>query len=178
MWGRIGRAAASAGVVVATVTAPSGWGTVAAAAGYDWPLRPRPAVVREFSPPPHRWEPGHRGLDLAAADGQQVFAAGPGTVHHVGRIDDRIVVSILHPNGLLSTYEPIDEPQVETGRTVTVGTVLGRVTVGHEGCGDDPCLHWGLRRGSGHRSRYYDPRLLTGAGRVRLLPQIPDGNLP
>ncbi|MCL2534203.1 MAG: hypothetical protein FWE39_08555, partial [Nocardiaceae bacterium] len=33
---------------------------------FDWPLRPRPRVVRAFEKPAQNWLPGHRGVDLAA----------------------------------------------------------------------------------------------------------------
>src|SRR5690606_7535553 len=35
-------------------------------------------VVRRFAPPPEPWLPGHRGVDLAAAPGAVVHAAGAG----------------------------------------------------------------------------------------------------
>lgn len=143
---------------------------VAAGGDYGWPLDPRPPVARAFANPEQRWRPGHRGADLEAAPGATVYAAGPGRVHHVGRVDDRIVVSVLHPNGLLTTYEPIDGPVVREGDEVGTGTPLGRVAAGHEGCPATACLHWGLRRGAGHAAEYFDPLLLVGAAPVRLLP--------
>src|SRR5271168_5563818 len=45
----------------------------------DWPLRPRPAVVRTFDAPAPDWNRGHRGVDLAGKPGQPVYAAGAGT---------------------------------------------------------------------------------------------------
>ncbi|WP_019203475.1 M23 family metallopeptidase [Tsukamurella sp. 1534] len=141
-----------------------------ASPGYDWPLDPRPAVVTPFANPEKRWQSGHRGVDLAAVAGQPVHASGAGRVHHVGRVDDRTVVSVMHPNGLLTTYEPVDGPLVREGDEVSVGSPIGRVAAGHPGCPVAACLHWGLRRGAGHAARYYDPRLLVGAAPVRLLP--------
>ncbi|ADG78277.1 Peptidase M23 OS=Tsukamurella paurometabola (strain ATCC 8368 / DSM / CCUG 35730 / CIP 100753/ JCM 10117 / KCTC 9821 / NBRC 16120 / NCIMB 702349 / NCTC 13040) OX=521096 GN=Tpau_1657 PE=4 SV=1 [Tsukamurella paurometabola] len=143
---------------------------VRAASEYAWPLDPRPAVARPFANPDERWQPGHRGVDLAGSAGQTVHAAGAGRVHHVGRVDDRIVISVLHPNGLLTTYEPITESGVAEGDEVTVGTALGTLAAGHPGCPVAVCLHWGLRRGSGHAARYFNPLLLVGAAPVRLLP--------
>ena len=54
-------------------------------AAYRWPLDGHPAVVRAFEPPPQPWLAGHRGVDLGAAPGAQVRAAGAGTVHFAGR---------------------------------------------------------------------------------------------
>ncbi|MET9325889.1 M23 family metallopeptidase [Tsukamurella sp. NPDC003166] len=156
---------AALAVLLAGAGAPS-----AMARDYDWPLDPRPAVARPFANPQKRWQPGHRGADLAAAPGQVVYAAGAGRVNHVGRVDDRVVVSVLHPNGLLTTYEPIDGPLVREGEEVGTGTALGRIAAGHEGCPVSACLHWGLRRGAGHAAEYFNPLLLVGAAPVRLLP--------
>ncbi|MDZ4351856.1 MAG: M23 family metallopeptidase, partial [Arthrobacter sp.] len=52
----------------------------------EWPLRPRPAVVRGFDAPSPNWQRGHRGVDLAAVPGQSVYAAGAGTVVFAGEL--------------------------------------------------------------------------------------------
>ena len=54
------------------------------AARLEWPLRPPPAVVRGFDAPSPNWNPGHRGVDLAGAPGQPVYAAGDATVVFAG----------------------------------------------------------------------------------------------
>jgi murein DD-endopeptidase MepM/ murein hydrolase activator NlpD len=137
-------------------------------AGFGWPLDGQPAVVRRFDPPPQPWLPGHRGVDLAAAPGAAVRSAGPGTVAFAGMVAGRGVVSVDHPNGLRTTYEPV-EPSVAAGSAVAAGTPIGVLAAGHAGCPVDACLHWGLRRGE----QYLDPLLLLGFGRVRLLPLSP-----
>ncbi|MGY0230745.1 peptidoglycan DD-metalloendopeptidase family protein [Longispora urticae] len=135
------------------------------ASGYRWPLTPRPAVLRGFEPPPAPWLPGHRGVDLAGTPDQPVLSAGPGTVHYSGIIAGVGVVSVLHPNGLLTTYQPV-RSSVRAGTGVGAGTALGTLDPGHPGCAAPACLHWGLRRGR----VYLDPLTLVGHGRVRLLP--------
>ncbi|MEV6525493.1 peptidoglycan DD-metalloendopeptidase family protein [Longispora sp. NPDC051575] len=135
------------------------------ASGYRWPLTPRPAVLRGFEPPPAPWLPGHRGVDLAGTPDQPVLSAGPGTVHYSGVIAGVGVVSVAHPNGLLTTYQPV-KSSVRAGTMVGAGTALGTLDPGHPGCGAPACLHWGLRRGR----VYLDPLTLVGHGRVRLLP--------
>src|SRR3954469_24170016 len=87
----------------------------------DWPLRPRPAVVRLFDAPSPNWNRGHRGVDLAGAPGQAVYAAAAGTVVFAGMLADRPVVSIAHPGGLRTSYEPV-RPVVRAGQLVSVGT--------------------------------------------------------
>jgi murein DD-endopeptidase MepM/ murein hydrolase activator NlpD len=78
------------------------------------------------------------------------------------------VVSVLHANGLRTTYEPV-QPSVVIGARVAAGSRLGVLVAGHPGCPVAACLHWGLRRGGD----YLDPLILLGLGRVRLLPLHP-----
>jgi murein DD-endopeptidase MepM/ murein hydrolase activator NlpD len=134
-------------------------------AAFGWPLDGSPSVVRRFDPPPEPWLAGHRGVDLAAEPGAAVRAAGAGVVAFAGMVAGRGVVSVDHPNGLRTTYEPVDV-LVAAGTAVARGTQLGVVVPGHAGCPVAACLHWGLRRGD----TYLDPLMLLGFVRVRLLP--------
>src|SRR6476659_11398125 len=111
-----------------------------------WPLRPRPAVVRAFDAPTPNWQRGHRGVDLAAPPGQAVYASGPGTVVFAAELAGRPVVSVAHPGGLRTSYEPVT-PSVRAGQLVATGTTLGRLAAGHEGCAAPACLHWGAMWG-------------------------------
>ena len=86
----------------------------------DWPLRPRPAVLRMFDAPSPNWNRGHRGVDLAGAPGQPVYAAGAGTVVFAGELAGRTLVSIAHPGGLRTSYEPV-RPSVRAGQLVDAG---------------------------------------------------------
>ncbi|HEY8471346.1 MAG TPA: M23 family metallopeptidase [Natronosporangium sp.] len=142
--------------VARTALAPSQW---------QWPLAGQPTVTRRFDPPPQRWLPGHRGVDLAGTPGAEVLAAGPGTVAFAGLVAGTPVVSIDHPGGLRTTYQPVS-PLVERGEVVAAADVIGLLQPGHAGCPAAACLHWGLRRGE----TYLDPLGLLGLGRVRLLP--------
>lgn len=142
---------------------------------FDWPLAGPPAVVRDFHAPAFPYGPGHRGVDLAAVVGAPVFAAGAGTVVFAGAVAGRGVVSVDHPGGLRTTYEPVS-PSVTAGDRVARGEQLGAVQLGHPGCTATACLHWGVLRGSGHDRDYLDPLRLVVAARVRLLPI--DGRRP
>lgn len=139
---------------------------------YDWPLRPEPEVVRDFEPPDQVWAPGHRGVDLGSVAGAPVHAAAEGVVAFAGRVVDRPVVSIDHPDGIRTTYEPVD-PAVRAGEHVVAGAVIGHLTQADTGphC-DSDCLHWGARTGP---DEYLDPLLLLGGGPVviRLYPLAP-----
>lgn len=146
----------------AAVTAAS---SVAADPDYRWPLAGQPSVTRRFDPPAERWLSGHRGVDLAGSPGSVVYAAGPGTVFFAGAVAGQAVVSIDHPDGLRTTYQPVTA-RVAAGETVAAGDPIGVLEPGHDGCPVAACLHWGLRRGE----FYLDPLMLLGLGRVRLLP--------
>ena len=158
--------------ILAAITALSVSCAVPAAAEggrLDWPLRPRPAVVRDFDAPSPSWQRGHRGVDLAAAAGQPVYAAGAGTVVFAGELAGRPLVSIAHPGGLRTSYEPV-EPSVRPGQTVTAQTVIGELMAGHPGCAAPACLHWGAMWGPAARADYVDPRGLVASTPIRLKP--------
>jgi len=152
--------AAPAGAQPAPQPAPR-----APSTGYSWPLSPVPVVLRPFQPPMHPYGPGHRGVDLAGAVGQPVLAAADGVVVFAGPLAGRGVVSVQHPDGLRTTYEPVTAA-VAAGAAVRRGQVLGELAVGHPSCRPAACLHWGVRRGT----EYLDPLRLVNVGRVRLLP--------
>jgi murein DD-endopeptidase MepM/ murein hydrolase activator NlpD len=149
-------------------------GLLAGPAGADegpwrWPLAPVPTVIRAFEPPQRPWGPGHRGVDLAARQGQPVYAAGAGRVTYAARLAGRGVISITHGR-LRTTYLPV-KPSVRLGQRVRPGDRIGNVENRPGHCARRPCLHWGLvirdlRRGP----TYSDPLSLLGVARVRLLP--------
>jgi murein DD-endopeptidase MepM/ murein hydrolase activator NlpD len=145
----------------------------ATAAGFDWPLRPVPRVARAFQPPSHPYGPGHRGADLVGRAGQPVLAAGPGVVIYAGPLAGRGVVSVLHPNGMRTTYEPV-RASIRRGQPVRGGDKLGELEPGHPGCDAAACLHWGLLR----EHRYLDPLVLVRLAPVRLLPWPDDPGPP
>lgn len=121
------------------------------------------AVLRLFDPPAVPWGRGHRGVDLAAPDGE-VRSPGPGVVSFSGVVAGRGVVTVLHPDGLRSSLEPVDgAPQA--GTPVEAGEPIGTLgATAH--CRAGPCVHWGVRRGE----TYLDPLGLLGDATVVLLP--------
>lgn len=140
---------------------PSPWPSPAGA----WVLPLAGSLTRRFDPPADRFGRGHRGVDLAGSPGAPVRAAGDGVVVFAGMLAGRPVISIEHPGGLRTTYEPV-EPAVAAGRSVSRGSVIGTLVAGHAGCPAAACLHWGVRRGE----TYLDPLALLHPPRVRLLP--------
>lgn len=162
--------AAAAMVLVAALAAPHG---VAAGAGvppsvsaqvFTAPVPVR--VVVPFRAPATRYGPGHRGVDLAAAVGDDVLAAGDGTVVFAGRVAGRGVVSIEHVGGLRTTYEPVTAT-VTSGERVARGQVIGRTEAGHAACAPASCLHFGARMPD---RVYLDPMALLRPWQVRLKP--------
>lgn len=135
----------------------------------NWPLRPRPGVARQFDAPAPDWHRGHRGVDLAGTAGQVVYAAGPGTVVFAGLLAGRPVVSVAHPGGLRTSYEPVD-PSVQAGRRVDAGAAIGVLQVGHAGCPVPACLHWGAMWGPAANADYVDPLGLLATTPIRLKP--------
>ncbi len=159
------------GLVAAIALHSSHPASAAPTGEFDWPLRPRPHVERRFDKPARDWLPGHRGVDLAGVPGQDVLAAGAGIVVFAGEVAGRPVVSIDHPGGLRTTYEPV-RARVSIGSRVGRGSRIGELDAGHEGCAAAACLHWGLRReaGAGNPREYLDPLALLHLSPLRLKP--------
>lgn len=141
----------------------------------DWPLRPPPAVTRAFDAPVQDWHPGHRGVDLAGAAGQPVYAAGAATVVFAGLLAGRPVVSLAHPGGLRTSYEPV-RAAVRAGQSVAAGTLIGTLMAGHPGCRAAACLHWGAMWGPASGAHYVDPLGLLRSTPIRLKPLRPSGD--
>ena len=136
----------------------------------QWPLRPGvPALTRPFDAPTPDWQPGHRGVDLAGTPGQAVYAAGAGTVIFAGSLAGRPIVSIAHPGGLHTSYEPV-EVMVSAGQRVDDSSPLGRLLPGHPACPAPACLHWGAMWGPAARADYLDPVGLLETTTIRLKP--------
>lgn len=136
------------------------------AAGFVLPVPPPPIVLTPFAPPATRYGAGHRGVDLAAQPGSPVVAAGAGVVIFAGPLAGRGVISVEHPGGLRTTYEPVTAA-VTVGTTVSPGQPIGALEPGHAGCAPANCLHWGARLPG---RLYLDPMSLLGPWRVRLWP--------
>jgi murein DD-endopeptidase MepM/ murein hydrolase activator NlpD len=156
-------------LVVALLCAPS---ARAEDGRLDWPLRPRPAVMRAFDAPSPNWNRGHRGVDLAGTPGQSVYAAAAGTVVFAGELAGRTLVSIAHPGGLRTSYEPV-RPSVRAGQLVVAGAVIGVLEAGHDSCAAAGCLHWGAMWGPASRADYVDPLGLLASTPIRLKPLHP-----
>lgn len=123
-----------------TVTAPRE--TPRVSPRWSWPLAPL-RLVRAYEAPPSPYAAGHRGIDLAAPPGAIVTAPSEATVHFVGVVVDRPVLTLDHGSGVLSSYEPVVAEGLAVGDPVTRGLVLGVVGEGAHCSG--ACLHVGVR---------------------------------
>ncbi|MDI9627264.1 MAG: peptidoglycan DD-metalloendopeptidase family protein [Acidobacteriota bacterium] len=124
-------------------------------------------VLRGFQVGAQNWQPGHRGIDLGGSAGQTVVAPAAGTISWVGTIAGVPMLTVQHPDGLRTTYQPVTaiEP---IGAAVSMGQPIATLVDGH--CATTACLHLGVRDGE----RYLDPLLwLRGLtdSEVRLLPR-------
>ncbi len=145
-------------VVVGSVTAvvrPAG------AQGPPGPYRPpvEAQVLDGFRLPAGPYSAGNRGIEYDTEPGQPVHAAAGGEVSFVGPVAGTLHVTVLHPDGVRTSYSFLDEVAVHLGERVQAGQVVGRA---------GEVLHLGARRGSA----YFDPASLfeTSRPRVRLVP--------
>jgi murein DD-endopeptidase MepM/ murein hydrolase activator NlpD len=129
-------------------------GAAVALALWAWPVPAPHTLARPFVAPATPYAAGHRGIDIRAAGGVEVRAPDDGVVHFAGFVVDRPVISIRHPGGVLSSFEPV-EPLVATGDRVARGDVIGVLLPGH--CAS-PCLHLGARIDG----EYVNPLLFLG----------------
>ncbi len=124
-------------------------------------------VTDPFRPPLTPYGPGNRGIDYATAPGMSVHAAADGVVVFAGAVAGGLHVTVLHADGIRTTYSFLAVIRVHERQTLRGGDVLGVTGV---------ALHLGARRGD----VYIDPASLwrpaTGPPAVHLVPL--DGSGP
>jgi murein DD-endopeptidase MepM/ murein hydrolase activator NlpD len=127
----------------------------AAASTYRPPVQA--PVVDGFRLPDGPYGAGNRGLEYATSPGTPVRAIGDGLVVFTGPVPGTRAVTVLHPDGLRSSYTHLATITVEAGEHVARGTVLGTST---------ERLHLGVRTGG----TYLDPAGLFASTGVHLVP--------
>ncbi|AKK03417.1 M23 family metallopeptidase [Corynebacterium epidermidicanis] len=138
---------------------PSAW-------AYVDPVRATPYASRvtdAFDKPAKNWHRGHRGVNLAAEPGSAIHAAETGKVAFVGVIAGVPVISIDHPDGIRTTYQPV-HAYVSQGDDVREGQIIG--TLGHP-TATDVGLHWGALVS---KDDYINPLSLLDSPVIRLKP--------
>ena len=121
-------------------------------------------VVDPFRPPATRFGPGNRGLTYDLAPGTAVRASADGTVVFAGQVAGTLHVTVLHADGLRTSYSFLGSIAVHRGQTVGRGDTVGTGGVG---------FHFGLRDGD----TYLDPASLFDGSvvHVRLVPHREPG---
>lgn len=132
-------------------------------------------VVRPYDPPEKPWLPGHRGVDLAAAPGAAVASSADGVVHFAGAVAGTPTVSVMHPDGIRTTYQPV-VAHVSRGESVRRGQSLGILGEwGGGGAGPHPLPHPGLHWGAVRGRDYLNPLDLLSRRPIVLKPPVRDG---
>jgi hypothetical protein len=124
------------------------------------------AVLDGFREPAGPYGPGNRGLEYATEPDGPVRAAADGEVVFAGSVGGSLHLTVLHPDGLRTSYSFLRTIAVGRGAHVRGGAVLGT---------SSERLHFGVRDPSG---RYLDPTTLFGRvadRRARLVPGTEEG---
>lgn len=128
---------------------------------------PSPApIVDRFDLPERVWQAGNRGIDYGTGPGEPVTAAADGEVVFAGTVGGALFVTVLHIDGLRTSYSFLAQVRVRRGQSVRAGDVVG-LTGGP--------FHFGVRTPDG---TYLDPELLLAGllePHVRLVPGSEDG---
>jgi len=116
-------------------------------------------VVDPFRPPTTPYGPGNRGLAYDLPERTPVRAAAEGTVVFAGSVAGTLHVTVLHADGLRTSYSFLSAVLVGRGDRVRRGDLVGAAGAG---------FHLGARDGDA----YLDPAGLFDASvvRVRLVP--------
>ncbi|MBH0008948.1 M23 family metallopeptidase [Salinibacterium sp. SWN1162] len=118
-----------------------GSAAVSAEPVWSWPIEAPHPIIRPYIAPETPYSAGHRGIDIGAGASHEVRAPAAGVVHFAGTVVDRPVLSIEHPGGLMTSYEPVTSVLV-SGDLVAQGEIVGELQAGH--CSAS-CLHFGVR---------------------------------
>ena len=101
-------------------------------------------VIDPFRPPIDGYGPGNRGLEYDTTPGEPVTAIGAGVVTFAGQVGGTLHVTVLHPDGLRSSYSFLHTIATRWGSHIAQGDIVG--TAGES-------MHLGVRRGD----VYVDP---------------------
>jgi len=125
-------------------------------------------VADPFRAPSHPFGAGNRGIEYDTTPGAPVTASADGRVVFAGPVAGGRHVTVLHADGVRTSYSFLDEIRVTVGQQVRQGDQIG--VAGER-------LHFGARLGDA----YFDPASLFGTTtvEVELLPfEVPPGASP
>ena len=142
----------------------------------DWspPLDAPIRLVNLYRQPNSDYSAGHRGVDYLVKPGQAVLAPAAGEIWFAGKVAQRPVISILHPNGYLTEFEPACTDMAK-GETVFAGQQIGVICAADTSylphCAKATCLHFSLRIAGA----YLSPLVLIGGLNPSRLLAMPVG---
>ena len=121
------------------------------------------STINHFRAPLWQKGPGHRGLDIVVTEETQVVAPFDSSVHFVGRVVDRKVITLVSPSGLKASFEPVCS-SLALGQSIQQGEPVGSY------CEPDEtyekhcvsCIHFSIRNKHG----YLNPELFYGTLKV------------
>lgn len=130
------------------------------------------ALINSYRQSETEYSAGHRGVDYEVELGQGVFAPAAGTVHFVGKVVDRQLISLSHQGQLLTAFEPVCST-LKRGQEVKQGDLIGEVCEADisydQHCYRVFCLHFSIRK----NGEYLSPLWFTGElTPSRLLPWV------
>ncbi len=148
---------------VATAQEADEWATP-----FDQPTQ----LVNEYRQPNSDYAAGHRGVDYLVSLNQPILAPADGEIRFVGLVVDRWLLTISHPNGQISEFEPACT-DLSQGDRVTRGQPIAWVCEAlpnyRQHCDQMRCLHFSLRQSG----LYLSPlALIGGLNPSRLLPLV------
>lgn len=125
-------------------------------------------IAEPFRAPAHPYGPGNRGIEYDTRPGEVVRAVADGSVVFAGQVGGTLHVTVLHADGVKTSYSYLQAVGVVAGQRVRQGDPVGTA-------GD--LFQLGARRGGA----YFDPSMLFRGHvtDVELLPfEVPAGQTP
>jgi murein DD-endopeptidase MepM/ murein hydrolase activator NlpD len=125
------------------------------------PLEPPVNLVNLYRQPNSDYSAGHRGIDYRVEVGQPVLSPADGEVWFSGKVGNRQLISLKHPDGNLTEFEPVCT-DLEKGEPVFLGQEIGQVCKAdsnyRQHCQEATCLHFSIRQ----LGEYLSPQVFIG----------------
>jgi Peptidase family M23 len=81
-------------------------------------------LEEDYLAPASEYGTGHRGIDFHVEPGQPIQSPAAGTVHFVGKVVNRHLITIRTDKGKLASFEPVCS-QLKAGERVSAGQPIG-----------------------------------------------------
>jgi len=125
------------------------------------PLESPVNLVNLYRQPNSDYSAGHRGIDYQVKAGQPVLAPADGEVWFSGKVVNRQLISLKHPDGNLTEFEPVCT-DLQKGEPVFLGQEIGQICEAdsnyRQHCQESTCLHFSIRQ----LGEYLSPQVFIG----------------